>query len=100
MADGQFCFSCTHCGTVLTYTARQPLVESPHQGLTGARLLAALVFLAGIVLLSLVSALLGRETTLVILAAAAVALIAYHLFSPRPAYKIAARDGHDDAAKP
>ena len=100
LANGQFRFSCSYCGTVLTYRAAQPLIESPHQNLTGARLRAVLVIVAGIVLFSVIAAMLGRAYALATLAVIALALIGFHLFASAPAYKIADRESPTRDARP
>lgn len=92
LANGQFRFTCSYCGTVLTYSATQPLIDSPHRRLTGARLRAVLVFLGGLVLFSAISAYMGRAWALATLAVIALILAGRHLFASAPAYKIADRE--------
>jgi hypothetical protein len=100
LANGQFRFSCSYCGTVLTYNAPQSLIEGPSQRLTVARLRAVLIFLAGIVLLSVIASVLGQTLALAILAVIALVLIGFHLFASGPAYKIADRESPTRNAKP
>jgi len=100
LTSGQFRFSCSYCGTVLTYNAPQPLIENPHQRLTGARLRAVVVFLAGVVLFSVITAVLGRAFALATLAVIALVLIGCHLFASAPAYKIADRESPTRNATP
>lgn len=100
LASGQFRFSCSHCGAVLTYSAPQPLIEGPHQRLKGARLRAVLLLLAGTVLFSVIAAFLGRAFALATLAAIALVLIGRYLFASAPAYKIADRESPGRDATP
>ena len=100
LSAGQFRFSCSYCGTVLTYNTPQPLIEGPQEKLRGARLRAIIIFLAGIVLFSVIRAVLGRVFALAALAVVTLVLIAFYLFSPAPAYKIADRESPGAGSKP
>ncbi len=100
LVRGQFRFSCSYCGTALTYSAPQPLVESPRQGLTGARLRAVLVLLAGFALFSAIAAIRGRAFALATIAAVALVLIGRHLYASAPAYRIADRESPSGDATP
>jgi hypothetical protein len=81
--EGEPTFSCIHCRTVLGYN------KGPVDALLwGNRLRSLVTLLATWTLLYLVSAGVGFRATLGLIAVLAVALIAVHGFSARPAYRL------------
>jgi hypothetical protein len=64
------------------------------------RLRAILTYLGGIVVLSLIAEFGGRQIALAALAVMALLLLMWVLFSPRPAYRLADRDGPNTASQP
>ena len=77
----------------------QPLIEGPHERLRGQDCEPS-SFLAGTVLFSGIAAVLGRVFALVALAVVTLVLIAFYLFSPAPACKIADRESPGAGSKP
>jgi hypothetical protein len=84
----------------LTYKGAQPLLEGPPERRWWARLRAFLIFLGGCASFSLIQAFLGRAIAVAAVAVVALVLIAWHLFSPAPAYKIADRESPTAGSKP
>jgi hypothetical protein len=81
--NGELAFSCIHCRAVLGYN-KGPLDVL----LWGTRLRSLATMLAGWALLSAFSLAVGLVATFGVVAALAVALIAHHTLSARPAYKV------------
>jgi hypothetical protein len=81
--DGELAFSCIHCRAVLGYN-KGPLDVL----LWGTRLRSIVTTLALWGLLSAISLAVGVAATLGIVAVLAIALIALHTVSSRPAYKV------------
>ena len=80
---GELTFSCIHCRSVLAYD-KGPLDAL----LWGTRLRSLVTLLTTWALLSAVAMGVGIRATLGLIAVLAVALIALHGFSARPAYKL------------
>ena len=95
--DGQFAFSCTHCGAVLTYTDAHVPLGTP---LWGTKLRSLATFLVGMVLLWGIARLGGRVAALTVLAVAVAIYVAAYLFSPAPAYDVVNRGHPGDGAQP